>query len=215
MIENTNPIPTKPLVGYRRYYREIEKAAQKPATRTYTAAIFSFLAASLFLWYAILPTMRTVVFLRREIADKTIVRQKMEDKITSLIEAQAKFDEIQDSLPLINQAIPSLPEAVEVSVQLRNLAAVSQASISALAVSSISLLGQQATQSATATSPNATHEFPLAITVNGSYSALSAFLDGLLLMRRIVAIDAMGISTSTVSDVVGPLQVTLQLRSFY
>ena len=66
---------------YKRYYLSMEPVLTKPVNQAYTAIIFSFLAVSLFGWYAIRPTVQTIVTLKREIADKTVLNKQMEDKI--------------------------------------------------------------------------------------------------------------------------------------
>src|SRR4030042_3240810 len=106
---------------FRRYYTAIEPILDKPRTRIYTAVIFSFLAISLFGWYAIKPTVQTIITLRKEIAEKTILNQQMEEKIASLIEAQNQYQAIHPQLSLLKEAIPSNPEAIELVIQTKNL----------------------------------------------------------------------------------------------
>ncbi len=203
---------------YRRYYRAIEEIAQKPKTQTYSGPVFSFLAISLFGLYAILPTMRTVLFLRREISDKTLVNTQMEEKISALIQAQAAYEEAGGALDLINQAIPVHSEAVELASQLRNLASVSEASMSSLQVSALPLTGKAATASAQPAAAK-DNDFPITMTVVGSYPSLRAFLDGLVELRRIVTIESVRLTPATgqvtVSTSGTPLMLVLKLKAYW
>ena len=110
------------LQKYHKYYKALEPKLNKPTSKAYTTIVFSFLVVSLFGWYAIRPTIQTIIYLQREIRDKTELSKKMEDKISALIEAQAYYQEIEPLLPVIDQALPSKPDAIPVLIQLRNLA---------------------------------------------------------------------------------------------
>ena len=78
---------------YRKYYHSLEPVLAKPRSKAYTTIVFSFLAVSLFGWYAIMPTIQTILFLQREIKDKTQLSTQMEDKIAALIEAQSYYQD--------------------------------------------------------------------------------------------------------------------------
>ena len=67
----------------------------------------------------------------------------MENKISTLIEVQATYETIKDRLPVIEQALPFNPDAVILARQLRNLAVINGASISAIQIPSLPLLGQR------------------------------------------------------------------------
>lgn len=208
----------EPPVGnrFRRFYSQITPIFQKPRMRASTAAVFSFLAVSLFLWYAVRPTAQTIIFLRREIVDKTELNQRMEDKITALIEAQANYENMQDRLPLIENALPHNPDAVILARELRNLAVVSQASISAIQIPSLPLIAQEATPGAKLATPKATEAFPITIIISGPYSALRTFLTGLLSLRRITTIDTISLKQESHSIIPGEtLQLSIRLLSYY
>lgn len=168
--------------------------------KTYSTAIFSFLAVSLFGLYAVLPTMRTILYLKREIRDKTSVNKQMEDKIASLIESQAVFEASGGRLSLLFDAIPQGPNPVELSRTLIQLAQNSSASMSSVAVSSVPFVAQKKTS------------FPVTVVMGGSYPALKELLDSMLSLRRIVSIDAIRFSPNTGGV---PLQLVLQLEAYY
>lgn len=181
-----------------------------------TTAVFSFLAISLFTLYAIRPTAQTIFYLRREIADKVILNQQMENKITTLIEAQAIYDTIRERLGIIEQALPHNPDGIIVAKQLKNLADVSGASVSAILIPSLPLIAQDATPGAKLAPPNTLEEFPVSIVLTGSYTAIRAFLDGILNMRRITSIDTISIKRTIILGAPGEtLQLSVRLMSYY
>src|SRR3989339_1155323 len=125
---------------YRKYYRSLEPMLKKPKTKQYSTVIFFFLTVALFGWFAIKPTIQTILYLQREIVDKKAVNTQMDDKINALIEAQAILENIQPQLEVISYTIPTNPQAVDIARQLKNLAEVSQASLSAIQIASVPIL---------------------------------------------------------------------------
>lgn len=200
---------TKPdYQQYRRYYQVMSEIQKRPNTHLYTTVAFTFLAVSLFAWYAIRPTLQTILYLRREIADKTEVNQQMEEKIASLIEGQSNFTQVEPNLPLLSQAIPQTPDAVSLLSQLHSLAAEAGASLSAARVSNVSVTGEEASGSG---------EISLTVTLAGAFDELQAFLSGMIDMRRIITIDSINFTPSTGGGQgnTGPLQLVIKLKSYY
>jgi Tfp pilus assembly protein PilO len=204
---------------YHRYYRVIEPILKTPKNRAYTAAVFSFLAISLFGWYAIRPTIQTILFLRQEIADKSIVNQKMEEKINALIEAQAAYENVRPQLTLILEAMPPDPEALNVVTQLRNLAVNSGLTFTNLTLSQVPLLGSDAPATGSArTARKSEGVFTLSLVLNAPFTTVKSFIDGVVSMRRILSIDSVNIvpSQELGSDVGGKaLRLVLKLTGYY
>ncbi len=213
------------LQRYRKYYQSIEPLLKRPSARAYTTVVFSFLAISLFGLYAILPTVQTILYLRREITDETNTNKEMDNKINALIDAQAYYQEIESLVPAVDQALPPDPDAVPIVVQLRNLASQSGVLISSIQLPSVPLLGKD-TLNPSAHSSNGSSKqqmFNLTIAVKGTYPMIKAYLDGIINMRRIVAINGITITpienalTSSQSAVPSSrlLQLALKLQTFY
>ncbi|GEM_PF-532972 len=218
---------------YKRYYLSLEGSVKKPEYRSYTSAIFSFLAISLFSWYAILPTLRTILFLRREINDNKKVNQQMEEKIAALIEVQELYQSIEPKLPILSEALPQSPEAVSLVSQLKNLATISEASLSSVHVGSFMVDSlekaplnetdenstktvEKSPKSPSALSKKSQNTLTLSLSISGSYSAIESYLTGLIHMRRIVTIQSLKIVPKE-QDEIGnaPLKLALQLVTYY
>jgi Tfp pilus assembly protein PilO len=208
---------------YKRYYQSIEPELAKPATAAYTAIIFSFLAVSLFSWYAIRPTMQTIFTLKREITDKTDIDKKMEDKISALIEAQAAYQDMEPNLPIVNQALPVTSDAVRAARQLQALASDSHVTITGISISTVPLAadtGPGGKQNAS----NKLTDFPVSLTVTGAYPDIKNFIGGILNLRRIIQIDSMvfiperasgAIATDSATPTGTQVKLDLKLKVFY
>ncbi len=140
----------------------------------------------------------------------------MEDKISALIEAQATYESVEDKLPLVAQALPHNPDGVILARQLRNLANISGSSISAIQIPSIPLLSKEATISTKLTPTKPIEEFPITVVLSGQYENIKAFLNGLLSLRRVTAINSISIKRFTQregSD--DSVQISIALQSYY
>ncbi len=209
---------------YRRYYRAIEDVMKRPKANAYTTAIFSFLAVSLFGWYAVRPTLQTILYLRREIADNTKISARMEEKITKLIEVQASYQSVQDDIPLLDQALPSSPDAIGIVSQLKNLAQANSASVSSITESSVPIIGKPSESTASGLKQDGAmkkvQDVPISMIITGSYPALRSFVEGLVTLQRIVTIDTVTLNldkdtrtSSTSSDIA--LKMTVKVNAHY
>ncbi len=209
---------------YKKYYLSLDPLFKKPENRAYTTVIFSFLAVSLFGWYAIRPTMQTIFMLKREISDKTEIDKKMENKISALIEAEANFETIQNDVPLLTQALPMDPDPIRALAQFRGLASDSGVSISALSVPPVVLRTDPAKSNTPTTGK--VNSVPISLSATGPYPNIKAFLTGIGNLRRITQIAAMSFtpksdstqlaSPSATENLSGTqVQVDLKLNVFY
>lgn len=231
-------LPKPEYQEYRKYYQSLDKTIQKPKVRLYTTAVLSFLAISLFAWYAIRPTLTTILFLRREIADKTIVNQKMEEKINALIEAQANYQAVNQKLTLINEAIPTSTNLISLLSQLKNLNSSANASLSALRVPAIALneniQGETTTVIVPTPAPDQSPiiaiekqpeptpiatgklvDFPVTMLIAGDYATLKTVLDSLISMRRLVTMTSLHIDSTQKLGKTNLLQLDLKLNGYF
>lgn len=190
-------VSQKPTEHTSRYYQSITEFAQKPKTTIYTGAIFSFLAVSLFGWYAIRPTLQTILFLRREIADNKIVSKQMEEKISKLIEAHAVYQTMVPRLPYLAQALSDDPQAVYAVAQLKALTTQAGASVSAIMVAPVPLVAISEKSPIDEKVPSTNKVLPtkkdvftvITMVATGTYDALMATLTGIVNLRRIFVVD--------------------------
>lgn len=188
----------------------------KPKTKAYSTVIFFFLVIALFGWYAIKPTIQTILFLQREIVDKTDLNKKMDEKINALIIAQNTMDAVQNKLSLLEVAIPSNPDAVDVAKQIQNLTTANQASISAAQISTVPILIDKSLNK----KPGETYmEFPVNVTFTGEYANLKTVLTTVTGLQRALSISSLtmnatkdSVSTKSASTAI---QAIIKVTAFY
>lgn len=212
-------LPTAQNPKFRRYYQSLEPLISKQKNRVYTAAIFSFFAISLFGWYAIRPTLNTIIQLRKEIEEKKVVDQKMDDKIASLIEAQTNYQQIEAELAVLDEAIPKNSEVFDVSKQMQNLINNTESTMSSLALTnSIPLVpptGSPGKKELTADN----NEFGFGLNLQGDYPELEKVLSMINTMRRMVNISSFSFtqaqSAGEKSIPESWLNMALQVQTFF
>lgn len=203
---------------YRKYYHSLEPILAKPKTQMYSTVIFIFLVIALFGWYAVKPTVQTILYLRKEIIDKKAVNKKMDEKIEALIKAQSLLDSIGTRITYIDDAMPMNPDAINVVRQLRDIATSAGASISAIQVSSVPAL---ASATASASKAYAVKQIDVSVTmsIEATYDKLSAFLKNLVAMRRIITIESISFTPNKTQvaliSVSPPVQLVLKMSTYY
>jgi len=207
------------ITKYRRYYRQIEPIIAKTKHKTYVTTVLSLLSISLFAWYAIRPTLQTIILLRREISDMTEIDKQMEEKITSLIEAQSTYSNIEHRMALIDQALPRTPKAVILAAQMQIIVNETQASLSALRVASTPLEVTE-TVSIPDEESDALKKIPISITLTGSFNQMMSFIELLLGHRRLTTINTVFLEPESTSSnkslqTTAPLLLSLNVISYY
>jgi hypothetical protein len=208
----------KKFEQFRRYYRALEPELEKPKNKIYTSVIFSFLAISLFAWFAIKPTIQTIIYLQREISDKTVLDKSMEQKIANLIEAQTNYENVKNQLYLMEDAIPVNPDSLDAVIQLKNLVNTTEATISSLQVSQVPIFSDTNDLKQGIPSNN---NYAVNSIVSGMYPDIEQYLTSLVGMRRIFSIDSLTISPDsenekrTSSTSAKMLRLIIQLKSYY
>lgn len=207
------------LDQYKKYVQSVEPVLQNQETKNYSTVIFFFLVLSVFGWYAIRPTIQTILYLNREIKDKTEVNKKMDAKIDALIEANAFIETNQERLMLLDEAIPHSPDVLPLIMRIQRIAQESNASISALQIANVDLATPSAVQAKGKASTPTLPTYPFTLTIDGAFPQLSQFLSELINIRRTITLDAISIvpmrsSESTTSSSVNSLKISLRMSTY-
>lgn len=225
-----------PESRYRRYATSVGNVIAKPKNKAYTTVVFSILAIALLAWYAIRPTINTILHLRREISDKKVVTQQMEEKIINLIQAQSTYRTIEPKLSLLDTALPVDPQILSLATQLRNLTTLHGVTLTSLSAGSTPLISETVipkkiidanvpideTQKISKKDSKDQHiiEIPLNASMTGPYSGIVGVLTGIEAMRRLLYVSTITLTPSTndadpTNAGSAMMQFTVQLTSYY
>lgn len=178
---------------YRRYFVELKDLYQKKKVRVYTGIVLSLFVVAFFLFFAIRPTLKTIAALTKEIKDKKVVAQKLQDKINALNSAQIEYQRIEDELYLIDQALPENANLSLLIQQLEALARQHGVTIASIQFNQTTLKGIDEAKEKASKTGEQSAGFSLAIA--GNYQNLKSLVDSLAKLRRSISIEALVFQT--------------------
>lgn len=223
-MNNQNYVATR----YYRYSRQIAPLFKEKKIQAYTLIILSLFTISFFGFLAIRPTLGTIITLKKQIQDRTIVNSKLEDKINALIQAQSNYQQIESDIPIIYTLLPQKPDITSLLLKIEAITAESEAIISALTFDRVELMANPTViNTAPETAPN-TQENVLAaevetdttipisftITFSGTYDELKIILAKLGALNRIVTIKNADLNISANNEV-SSLTLDMQTAAHY
>lgn len=165
---------------YRRYFIDLRRFYRIKKIHVYTQVVLSLLATSFFLFFAIKPTLVTITGLLREIKDKKLVVQKLEEKIEQLSLAQREYQLIQPELYLLDQALPKDSQISLLIKQIETLALKSGVIPEVVQYASVNLKGVPQSDKP--------EEISFSMTMAGGYQELKVFIESLTKLRRVILI---------------------------
>lgn len=201
---------------YRQYYQQLGPALKKPHVRAYTMAALSFFALSFFGAFAIRPSVKEIFELNRKIEDRTLVKQKLDEKIKNLQKAEGEYQKIQADLSLILAALPGEADFPPLLKSLEAMATSSAVSLSSLKFQDIALLGNvkkgDATSSGTLTS---VQSFPFALAAETGYPNVLSFIEELEKGKRLVNIEEVNLNSEKVATTEAELRVGVKAQAYF
>lgn len=219
---------------YLKYSQKISPLFRERRVQAYTMIILSLLTISFFGSLAIRPTLGTIITLQKQIQDRTLVNQKLEEKINALITAQASYQAIEADLPLIYTLLPDNPDITSLLLKVEALTTDSAATISALSFERAVIFGQdplaaidtgaappQTPQTPenvlAAETPEETITTPLgfAVTFEGTYEELKTILNKLQALDRIVTIKSAALNIAASQEEASVLKLDMQTAAHY
>ena len=189
---------------YRRYFVDIGQFYRQKKVRVYTEIVLSILTTAFFLFFAIKPTLVTITGLIREIKDKKLVSQKLEEKINNLNAAQQEYSNVQNDLYLVDQTLPKDSQIFLLMKQLEVLAFKTGVSLETLQYSPVNLKGE------TEEKKPSTVDFK--IVLGGSYENLKRFLGSLIKLRRVILLDGFAFKTRGTT---GGLILSISAKAYF
>ncbi len=111
------PVPTR----YSTYFKKT-LSSDDSSSQTYLELILSFAAVAFFGWFALRPTITTIVDLLTEIDDKQEIVSKLDQKIDALVAADTTYKSVESQLPLLDEALPTDHQVAQFTSQIETLA---------------------------------------------------------------------------------------------
>lgn len=166
-----------------RYFTYIQPLTKLPIVRSYGAPILTIAALSVFIIFAIKPTVTTILVLQKKLVNSQEVLTKITTKAQNLSQAKKNLQNLDPTITA--QISTKVPDQIELKSLIDSLQASvksHQASVSALQIQPFEVEPKQkATTKLT--------EVSFTFNIEGAYEALTAILEDLNKSPRSITID--------------------------
>lgn len=199
---------------FRKYYQPIDEVFEKPKHRLYITTILSFLTISLFAWYAIRPTLQTIISLRKEIKESIEINEQMETKIANLVEAQATYQNLSPRLTILQDALPKDPDILTFVQEVRDIANENKIVIKSLTLGSKVLLDDEIIKNKKSGDSSSKKEekvntVSIILVAEGSYEDITSTISKIHSTKRIARISEISLSPRKNNQIVMSLTINI------
>lgn len=178
---------------YSRYFTYIKPLIKLPIIKNYGSTIFSLLTMSLLIFFAIKPTVETILVLQKKLADADEVLQKVTRKADNLSQGKKNYDNLDQNVKeKISAGVTDTVSLKSLIQTLEQTAEIHEASVSALQIQPLVVDTKVAGQMGTLS------EIAFTFNTEGDYKNLIALLQDLKSNSRLISIE--NLSMSKVSD---------------
>lgn len=123
-----------------RYFTYIRPIIRSKFAKTYSSLIFSLITISIFSYYAIRPTVTTILSLQKSIGEQTQVLNTLKEKVNNLVAGKRNYENIDPSVKTkLENLIPDNPSLPDLINSLTFAALSSEASISGLQIQPVQI----------------------------------------------------------------------------
>lgn len=177
---------------YSRYYTYIKPFAKLPVIKTYGSTIFTILIVIFFIFYAIKPTVETILVLQKQLVDSASVLEKVNQKAKILSAAKQNYNNLDPKFKSkLTNYIPDTVNLKSVILSLETTAKQHNASISAIQIQPLVMETNIGTGSGTLS------EILFTFNTTGEYPNLISILQDLKKSNRLISIDHLSLSKVT------------------
>ncbi len=116
-----------------RYFTYVRPIMKSKFVKTYSSLIFSLITISIFSYYAIRPTVTTILSLQKSTEEQTVVLNTLKEKVNNLVEGKRNYENI--SMPVKNKLdglVPDNPALASLINSLTFAAQSAEASVSGI-----------------------------------------------------------------------------------
>ena len=191
-----------------RYYTYIRPIARNKFVKTYSSLIFSLITIFIFSYYAIRPTVSTLLSLQRSIAEQNQVLNTLKEKVTNLSLGKQNYENIPDSVEdKLKNLVPDNPALSHLINSLVYVADQAEASVSGIQFQPIDLENKK-TQPTKAAEVK---EIEFSMNLQGDFPNLMSALTTLKRLDRLVTIATINF----IQPVDTPLIMSITGKAYY
>lgn len=176
---------------YNRYFTYIKPITKLPIIKNYGPLIFSLLTTSILIFFAIKPTVETILVLQKKLDYSNETLQKVTQKAQNLSLAKQNYDNLDQAVKdKIAAKIPDTVSLKSIITILEEAAKTNDASISALQIQPLAVDTKTTEQVGTIS------EISFIFNTEGEYKNLTTLLQTLRSSSRLISIDNLSLAKS-------------------
>lgn len=160
-------------------------------SQKFFGVVLTLCAIAFFGFFAIRPTVSTILKLQKEISDSQFILNQMETKIKNLTELRKQYFNLQNDLPIITSAITIQPDVQVLFAQIQSIAQASSISIKKLQNFEVEALRNDKSIDKNY------YSYSFSIAGTGSFENISKFASSLTNMERIININVFSVNNIT------------------
>jgi Tfp pilus assembly protein PilO len=183
----------------------ISKSIFVKKTSNYIFVILFLLIFSVFIVFAIKPSLTTAFSLKKEESDLKKIDKVYEEKINSITTIQTQIEENRDNLPLLSQSVSEHPEVNKIIEDIKGIADKNSLTINKASITDINL----------SSTNQELQDVKLIMEVGVSFDNLKQFITDLFSQRRLKIVDNIVINRDKESSGSSDLKVILTIDGFY
>lgn len=192
---------------YSRYFTYIKPITRLPIVKTYGSTIFTLIVMAIFIFFAIKPTVETILVLQKKLADSEAVLEKVQNKANHLSLGKKNYENLDPNIKTkMQNAIPDTAEFRSLIQTLETSAKTYEASVSALQIQPLVIIPKEDNQ------VGSLAEIEFTFNIEGDYSNLTSLLQDLKSSARLISIESL--SLTKVSEEAG-LIMSLSGKAYY
>ena len=190
----------KEYIRYKEYFLNVLTIyKQKEDLRMFLEILLSLATVSFFGAFALRPTLVTIAALLTEINSKEEIVAKLDTKIQNLSLATSLMESEATRLPFIENAVPASASPETLVRQVEGLAAKNGINLLGVSLGQVTLVGEvkkAPPEEGVTPLPEDALGISFSISLSGNYPEILGFLADLEKLRRPLAIDTTGITTT-------------------
>ncbi len=172
------------------YLVKIKRFYKKPLVQASANVAFTLLVICFFVFFAIRPTLVTMVSLQKKLKESKEINQQLSRKIDSLQQVQKIYAQIVDDLFLVEAALPETAEFQSLALRINYLAFKNNLVLNSASFAGFDLVGVR--ENLEKGQPKASYGFTLGL--SGSFEQIKSFLTELEQIDRLIKINKVGFS---------------------
>ena len=156
--------------------------------------VLTLCAISFFGFFAISPTVSTILKLKKELSDNQFVFDQLETKIKNLTELRKQYFNLQGDIPTVTSAITLQPDVHLLFAQIQSIAQTSNITIKKLQNFEVEVLRNDKSVSKNY------YSYSFSIAGSGSFENIYKFVSTITSMERVINVDGFLINNTTDQD---------------